>query len=245
MSYNLDLVDDIPYYTHISKRPFLWFSKYNKGDTIREVDRYSSTSFDQIPKHGIRYFGLYGGGLHIISDFLDGSMYIYGSGFEKEFRYQNYSHFSSSIFLHSIDKKEILYSIRPFQLKAFAYDLTVGNNIYNIDKIQNTTTRYYAGYDCILLIENEYPLKFRRYFSIDIFNHPRTIGIISKAQTLDNIDYPDKDYFFMFKESVIKNYNYKDTSLDAQSIDPLNKTFPKINFTKIDGLFKHTCILRF
>lgn len=239
MDHNLDLVQDIPYYTNISDKPFLWFIRYKNGMIVREVDRYTYTSFTSVPKQDIQYFGLYGCGLHLYSSFSDGSMYFYGSGFDKEFRYCNQSNISQSLFQSSHNNQYIQFS--PFHLKGFAYDLAVGEDIYNDRMMKNTTTQYYAGYNCYLLIDQKYPVKFQRYFSINIFKYPRSIGLLSKIQQIDGAEYPDIDFFFLFSETIEKNYNYQS---NCNAVHP-DYRFPQINLKSMNKIFTHKCVLRF
>lgn len=239
MDHNLDLVNDLPYYTNISNRPFAWFVRYYTGLSIQEYDKYTHTSFESIPKQDIQYFGLYGCGLHLYSHFKNGSMYFYGSGFDKEFRYCNISNISQSIFQSSNTIQYIQFS--PFQLKGFAYDLAVGAEVYDEYMMKNTTTQYYIGYNCYVLIDQKYPIKFKRYFSIDIFNHPRSIGLLTKIESISGIDYPDTDFYFIFSEEIEKNYNYQ---LHCNAEYP-TYTFPKLNLKSMNKPFRHKCVLRF
>lgn len=194
----LDLVKDIPYYSD-NQQPFLWFARYINKDIIKEVDKYTYTSFTDIPKRNMSYFGLFGVGFHIFVDMINGSMFIYGTNSNKEFILENKLGVSTS----SIFNFNILnyMDICPYELKKIDYDL----DEYNIKKaIPSYPSKYILGYSGITYINGKEPINIKRYFSIDIINHTRSIMMTSVISSIPNIKYSNITYCFRSMQTIKK-----------------------------------------
>lgn len=64
---------DEKFYTKEGCNPFLWFAEYQDGTTIEEVSMNDMvTSFTDLPKKDIHYFGFYGMGTRLWVDSTDG-----------------------------------------------------------------------------------------------------------------------------------------------------------------------------
>lgn len=192
-------VNSIPLYTNKPSIPYGWFIIYNNHNFMYEYTNYAHMQYKDMAKSNIDLFGLYGNNFKFISDFTDGSMYIY-------WRNKLLTTFNFLLSNQSIEQKisSHVYHCRPFYLKSFIYDFNVSNPIKS-DTL--TTDKYYSGYNGLIL-SNNYPFKINQYFSIDVINHPNTIAIITKLQKIDNIDYPKTDYIFsVYKNHKISNDN--------------------------------------
>ena len=216
MDYKLDILKDIPYYTNRNDRLFGWFSVYNDGAIIQELNSFSYVDYTKIPKNKISYFGLYGCGFHLISDFNTGSMYIYGKGTNKEF-------LVSSVFQIYSDKilrehnKFLISNIQPFQLKGFIYDMPIDKS----NKEFCMTDKYYAGYTSELLLDEKNKLEIKVYFSLNILKYPNSIGIIfnilPKRDTEET--FIDK-YVFSVVEIINERYNDGREESHSNIIEP-------------------------
>lgn len=230
----LDLVKDIPYYSDNSQ-PFLWFATYTNKDIIKEVDKYTYTSFTDIPKKHMSYFGLFGNGFHIFVDMINGSMFIYGTNDHKEFILQNRLTTSTSIF--NLDILNLM-NIHPFELKKIDYDLDENMKMNNTT---NYPSEYLIGYKGIAYINGEIPIYLKRYFSIDIVNHPRSIIATTVISSLKGYNkYPDIEYSIKQIESIKKYDGYRIRYSDIPNTSDI-----KINFSKSDTEYKYRSIFNF
>ena len=230
MDYKLDIFKDIPYYTNRSDRLFGWFSIYNDGAIIQELDRFSNVDYTKIPKDEISYFGLYGCGFHLISDFKTGSMYVYGKGSNKEFLFDSsFLVYPTKMILGESNKFEIK-NIYPFQLKGFIYDMPSKSN-----KEYCVTDRYFAGYTGDLQLDDQIKVSIKVYFSLNILKYPNSIGIIFNILPKSNIKNIslERNYTFSVVETIKERYsNGQETIKNLSSPSYINLSNLKNNFKK-------------
>lgn len=215
MSYELD---SIPLSTNSSEQLFGWFTIYNNHSIVYEHTSYAHIQYSSISKNDINLFGMYGNEFKLVSNFSDGTMYIYWRNrpiYEFKFLLSNRV-IETNLSTH-------VYHCRPFHLKSFIYDLDVSNPI---SSNRYMTDKYYSGYTGLILVNN-YPLQVKQYFSIDVLKHPREIAIITKIQKIKDVEYSDGDFIF----SMVTNNN-------------ISKDNTKVNFLN-DNAFKHKTIFKF
>jgi len=186
-------LNSIPLYTNSSEQKFGWFIIYNNHSIVYEYTSYAHIQYSSISKNDINLFGLYGNNFKLISNFSDGSMYIY---------WKNHLVYKFSILLSNkiIETKfnTQVYHCRPFHLKSFIYDYNISNPI---NSNMFMTNKYYSGYTGIILVD-KYPLEVKQYFSVDILDHPREIAIITKIRKIKDIDYSKMNNIIF---SIIEN----------------------------------------
>jgi hypothetical protein len=235
MDYKLDIIKDIPYYTNRTDRLFGWFSIYKDGNIIQELNRFSCIGYNEIPKDNISYFGLYGCGFHLISDFNTGSMYIYGKGSKKEFLFNTDFYIHENRILQE-PNKFIIQNIQPFQLKGFVYDMPGKSN-----KEFYMTDKYYAGYIGRLLLDELLEFDVKVYFSINILEHPSSIGIIFNLLPNQSTkkSRPNKNYTFSVVESINERYNNGHES--SKSVDRPSY----VDFNNLKNNFKKKIIVNY
>lgn len=213
-------LDSIPLNTNSPEQLFGWFTIYDNHSIVYEHTKYAHIQYSSISKKDIYLFGMYGNGFRLVSNFSNGNMSIY---WKNNLIYRFNINLSSNMILN--DKLSVhVYHCRPFHLKSFIYDFNVSNSINSNSYMTN---KYYSGYTGLILINN-YPLKIKQYFSIDILEHPREIAIITKIEKIKNVDYSNADNIIF---SIIENGNI---SGDTKQINLLN-----------DNAFKHKTIFRF
>ena len=67
----MNILDEIPYYTNENSQLFAWYSIY-ANQTLVEYNRFTTIRFNDIPKHNILDFGLYGMGFHLNTNLTNG-----------------------------------------------------------------------------------------------------------------------------------------------------------------------------
>lgn len=196
----MNTLDEIPYYTNENSQLFAWYSIY-ANQTLVEYNRFTTIRFNDIPKHNVLDFGLYGMGFHLNTNLTNGIFTIQTS---------NKSHYSinytlgSSLF--SINNMK-LYNSTPFELKGYDYDYRIDDTSNNI----SYTSKFYGGYNGTILLDNQFPINVKAYYSIDAIHHPRQLAVIYKIIPINNIQYPDREYYIIRNE--ISNSNKQTTEM--------------------------------
>lgn len=214
MAYDLK---SIPLYTNSSEQSYGWFIIYNNHSIVYEHTSYAHIQYSTISKSDINLFGLYGNGFKLVSNFSDGTMYIYW----KDNQIAKFNFLLSNKAIET-NLNSHVYHCRPFHLKSFIYDFNMFNTINSNGYMTN---KYYSGYNGLILANN-YPLKVKQYFSIDLMDHPKELAIITKLEKIKDIEYPKDNFIF----SVIKN-------------DKISKDNVQLNLLN-DNVFKHKTIFK-
>ena len=215
----IDINYGIPYYTNDSDQIFSWYAIYDDGVIILEKGLFSNVNFNNIPKTNIKFFGLFGCGMHLSCNFKNKSIYIYNSYNENEFLYQCKYNLNDSIGNNNLI---------PFQFKGFIYDAP----IKGLCKDSFIINSFYLGWKEDISIDNiDYTNKI--YFSIDTIKHPNSIGLIYKIIPKDNV-YP-------------QNIKYRLTISDSNSsiINGIQKISNNTRNVTINSKLKYTTIFRF
>ena len=168
----LDLVYGIPYYTNSSDQQFAWYVIYNDSVIILENNKFSSVNFKNIPKTNIRYLGLYGCNIHLACDFQNKVLSFYNTYNNNESLYRCKYTLENSV------RSNIL---KPVQFKGFIYE----PDLYDMSKDKFFIKSFYVGWNEDVVV-NGYKFTNKIYFSIDLENHPDSIGLIYKLVKNDS-----------------------------------------------------------
>ena len=215
----LDINYGIPYFTNDSDQIFSWYAIYNDGVIILEKGLFSNVNFNHIPKTNVKYFGLFGSGMHLTCNFNNKYISIYNSHNENEFLYECKYKLNDCIESNSLI---------PFQFKGFIYDAP----IKGICKENFLINSFYLGWmENVIVNEVKYTNKV--YFSVDILKHPNSIGLIYKLEPKDNV-YP-------------KNIKYRLAISDTNStiINGIQKNTMNTRNVAINSTLKYKTIFRF
>ena len=235
MNHTLDIINGIPYYTNNTDQLFSWYSIYDDGVIITELNNYSSVDFNSIPKSDIKYFGLYGCGFHLNCNMNNGEVSIYQSYKENELCYSvQPSLTKDGIILSNTINRFDMTSIVPFTFKHFVLETDFNDKTSSRCFIDE----YYAGYTGILTLEDNIQILFKLYFSIHQYEFPNSIGIIYKFFPYKQTEYRNTRYRFELAENVCYdiNGNQKTTKNNICNI---------INFNATKGYYKNKLIFSY
>ena len=215
----IDVNYGIPYFTNDSDQIFSWYTIYDDGVIILEKGLFSNVNFNNIPKANIKYFGLFGCGMHLTCNFKKKSIYIYNSYNENEFLYQCKYNLNENIKNNNLI---------PFQFKGFIYDTPINNS----HKDNFFINSFYLGWKEDILINNVSYIN-KIYFSIDIFKHPNSVGLIYKLTPKDNF-YPQN---IKYKLSI--------SDFNASIINGIQKITNNTRNVTINSTLKYKTIFKF
>ena len=214
----LDINNGIPYFTNDSDQIFAWYAVYDDNVIILEKSNFSSVSFNDIPKHSLKYFGLFGCGMHLTCNFYNKSLSVYSTYNENEFLYEC---------KYTLDKGDGSNVLLPFQFKGFIYDAPVRG----VCKENFLINSFYLGWIEDVIVQDK---KFTNkvYFVIDILKHPTSVGLIYKLIPSDNV-YP-------------QNNNYRLTISDNSNsiINDIQKSTSNVRNVYLNPSLKYKTIFR-
>ena len=196
MNHILDTVIGMPLFTNNNDQLFSWYTVYNDGAIIRELNDYSNINFNDIPKTDILHFGLYGCGFVLDCNFINGEVGIYGKSTNKSLLFT---------VLPTIDKKQISYQATPFTFKHFVLE----TDFLHIKNDKPFIDAYYAGYEGIVD-----DMKIKMYFSIRIKDYPTSIGIMYKISPINKIDQEKSCEFNLAEKVYTKIYDNEKVNRD-------------------------------
>ena len=233
MNHILDKINGIPYYTDNIDQLFSWYTIYNDSVIISELNKYSGVNFNSIPKQDISHFGLFGCGFHLDCDFNSYELSIYQSYKDNEYLYSNRPSIQENNLLILNDKSSFkIQNVSPFTFKHYVLETE-----FNKTSSRCFIDQYYAGYTGLISL-NETKIIFKMYFSIHIYDHPDTIGIVYKFFPYEDTQYQDKNYRFELAENMctILNGKHKISKSSKGKI---------INFKETKGYYRNKTIFSY
>lgn len=235
MNHTLDKIYGIPYYTNNIDQLFSWYSIYNDGVIVTEINNYSSVDFNNIPKIDMKYFGLFGCGFHLSCNMNTGEINIYQSYKDNELLYSIAPTIEENKLLILNSKKSFnIHNLTPFTFKQFVLETNFDNKLNSKSFID----KYYAGYSGLIDLDKNIQILFKIYFSIYINDFPNSIGIIYKFFPYKKTEYQNKFYRFELAENVYCNIE------DIHKVSN-NNIYKILNFYENNGYYKNKIIFSY
>lgn len=204
----LNLNEEIPYYTNSNIHLFAWYAFYKNNNLIKEYNRFTNIRFDDIPKDGIKDFGLYGLGIRLNTDLEFGNLSI---DCNNTTIFNLTYNISNSSILTSKNNQFHIFNAIPFELKRYTCDYD--SIIRSSNTTKPKTDQYMVGYTGTVLLDKTYPINIRNYYVIDITNtetteRPYRAVALSEVYPVDGIKYINKDYFLSMEIDTPKTTNH-------------------------------------